>query len=270
MNNELSQTRMGNRLSILLREERPLLGLYNGYPAEGILELIGTGWDFIWIDGQHGQFSIDSALRAVRTTSALGLESVLRAPSHDAGLLGQYADTGTSGVMVPQVETLTSATAIVEALRFPPNGKRSFGGRRAVDLHGRDYCLSCQPTVIVQIESCAGLDNSAGIAAIDGVDVLFLGMDDLKLSLGLDVNMPVQECEALKSARHAVAAAAGASGKSSGLAVANVLELREAVELGYGLICCGSDVGFLRAGSRLALEQHRSVVDELLPLNKSK
>jgi 4-hydroxy-2-oxoheptanedioate aldolase len=257
---------MRNRLSILLREKRPLLGLYNGYPAEGILESLAPGWDFVWIDGQHGQFAIDTALRAVRTTFALGLESVLRVPSHDAGLLGQYADTAASGIMVPQIETLESATQVVEALRFPPNGKRSFGSRRAIDLHGRDYYLNCQPMVIVQIESNEALQNSAGIAGKDGVDALFLGMDDLKLSLGLDVNTPLQESEHLISARRTVAAAALVAGKACGLVVANPLELREALELGYRLICCGSDVGFLRAGARLALEQHRCALDDVLRL----
>ena len=67
-----------NHLAQGLRDNEPLLGVYYGYPAEGILETIGPGWDFVWIDGQHGQFSFDGALRAVRTASGLGLETSFR------------------------------------------------------------------------------------------------------------------------------------------------------------------------------------------------
>ncbi len=251
------------RLPALLKEGRPLLGLYHAFSAEGVLELIGPGWDFIWIDGQHGQFSIDSAMRAVRTASFLGLETVLRVPSHDAGLLGQYADTAASALMIPQVDTPQAAAAVVEALRFPPQGKRSFGGRRPVDLHGRDYYLSCEPAVVAQIESREGLENAGRIAETDGVDALFFGADDLKLSLGLPVNTPLHESEVLVNARREVADAARAAGKSCGLPVADPGELREALELGYRLISCGGDVGFLRTGSRRGLEESRRVADKI-------
>lgn len=251
-----------NTFSRRLREGDALLGLYNGYPAEGILEAIGPGWDFVWIDGQHGQFSVESALRAVRTASALKLETVLRAPSHDPGLLGQYADTNASAVMIPQVDTRATAAAVVAALRFPPRGKRSFGGRRPIDVHGRDYYLSCEPAVIVQIESREGLENVDSIATTDGVDALFFGGDDMKLSLGLPVNTVIHESDLLVEAQRSVAAAARAAGKACGVPVANPDDLRDALGLGYRLLACGGDIGFLRTGSRQALEQSRRVLDE--------
>jgi 2-keto-3-deoxy-L-rhamnonate aldolase RhmA len=248
-------------LTASLRSGEVLLGLYHGYPAEGILETIGSGWDFIWIDGQHGQFSIDSALRAVRTTSSLGLHSVLRVPSSDAGLLGQYADTAAAALMIPQVDDAAAAEAVVTALRFPPRGKRSFGGRRVVDLQGRTYCEMQGPVIVAQIESAQGLENAEEIAAVDGVDVLFIGIDDLKLSLSIPIDTPLRESDALVEARRVVAAASLAAGKYCGLPVADPIDLRAAVTLGYQLISCGADVAFLRTGARRALEDSRKALD---------
>jgi len=258
-----------NRLTSLLRDGRALLGLYHGYPAEAILETIGPGWDFVWIDGQHGQFSIDTALRSVRTASSMGLETVLRAPSHDAGWLGLYADTAASALMIPQVDTPEMATAAVEALRFPPHGRRSFGGRRTVDVHGRDYYRHRQPAVIVQIESREALENLNGIASVDGVDGLFFGADDLKLSLGLPIDAQLCECEELNSAQRAIAEAARAARKWCGQPAPAAKDLRTAIELGYQLISCGGDVSFVRAGAREALAESRRVLEASRPKDSS-
>jgi 2-keto-3-deoxy-L-rhamnonate aldolase RhmA len=148
-----------NRLAHLLQERRALLGVTHCYAAEGILETIATGWDFVWIDGQHGQFNFESALRAVRIASGMGLETVLRVPTHDPGLLGLYADTGASALMIPLVDSPQMAAEVVRALRFPPHGNRSFGGRRVIDAHGRDYCRTREPLVVAQIESADGVKN---------------------------------------------------------------------------------------------------------------
>ena len=250
-----------NRLISLLRDGRPLLGLYHGFPAEAILETIGPGWDFVWIDGQHGQFSIDAALRSVRTASTMGLETVLRAPSHDAGWLGVYADTAASALMIPQIDSPQMAMATVEALRFPPHGRRSFGGRRTVDVHGRDYYRHRQPAVVVQIESREALENVRRIASVDGVDGLFFGADDLKLSLGLPIDAKLCESDELISAQRTIAEAARAAGKWCGQPALAAEDLRTAIELGYQLISCGGDVSFVRAGARETLAESRRVME---------
>lgn len=248
-----------NRLAQRLRNKDHLLGIYYGYPAEGILETIGPGWDFVWIDGQHGQFSFESALHAVRAASWLGLETVLRVPTHDPGLLAQYADTAPSAIMIPQVDSEEMAKAIVRALRFAPNGKRSYGGRRPIDVHGHDYYRSCEPLILVQIETRAGLDNVQRIAGVNGVDGLFLGCDDLKLSLGLPIETCAAENDLLQAARLETARCAQAAGKWSGTSI-DVSELSSHIKMGYQLLAVGSDVGFLRQGSRQALDVGRRVL----------
>lgn len=153
------------------------------------------------------------------------------------------------------------ATAAVEALRFPPQGRRSFGGRRPVDVYGRDYYRERQPAVIVQIESREGLANADRIAAVEGVDGLFFGADDLKVSLGLPVDAQLRECEELQSAQRAIAQAARAAGKWCGQPTAVGQDLQQALELGYQLISCGGDISFVRTGAREALAESRRILE---------
>jgi 4-hydroxy-2-oxoheptanedioate aldolase len=255
-----------NRLANLLNEGKVLLGVAHCYAAEGILETIGPGWDFVWIDGQHGQFGFESALRAVRVASALGLETVLRVPTHDPGLLGLYADTGASALMIPLVDTPAMAADVVRALRFPPHGNRSFGGRRVIDVHGRDYYRTREPLVVAQIESASGLKDVEAIAAVEGVHVLFFGADDMKLHLGISMDTPLRESGLLLEAQRATAQAARAAGKWCGCVAMDPRDLRTAVEQGYQLIPAGADVRFLRLGSRQALEDARRVVGQVFNL----
>ncbi|MBI2824044.1 MAG: hypothetical protein HYX69_05045 [Planctomycetia bacterium] len=251
-----------NRLAELLRNGQPLLGLHHCYPAEGILETIGRGWDFVWIDGQHGQFSFESALRSVRCASGLGLETVLRVPTHDPGLLGLYADTAAAAIMVPLVDSPEMAAAVVRALRFPPAGHRSFGGRRPTDVHGRDYVWHREPIIVAQIESSAGLENADRIAAVDGIDILFFGADDMKLHLGIPLDAPAEGCAPLERARRDTAAAAQRAGKACGCACVDSRDVGVALGLGYRLIAAGADVRFLRSGSNRALEESRRVIED--------
>jgi 2-keto-3-deoxy-L-rhamnonate aldolase RhmA len=254
---------VGNPLKNLLDAGRILTGIYHGYPAEGILETIGVGWDFVWIDAQHGQFSIESALRSVRTASLMGLHSVLRVPSHDPGLLGLFADTAAAAIMAPQVDSVAQAQGIVQSLRFPPGGKRSFGGRRPIDVHGRDYFHEHEPVIIAQIESTAALGAVREIASVDGIDGLFFGADDMKLSMGLAVGATIANDEQLQEAQRSIADAALATGKWCGMPAADDPTFRSAVKLGYQLLSCGGDVLFLRAGARQSLERSKQLLDEL-------
>lgn len=81
-----------NRLMDRLRAGQMVAGLVNTYPASGIIEGMCSGWDFVWIDGQHGQISYEAALHAVQAARATGVDAILRVPGHEPGILGQYAD----------------------------------------------------------------------------------------------------------------------------------------------------------------------------------
>lgn len=109
------------------------LGLMMTYPAPGIVERIGADWDWIWIDGQHGQFGYSELLAMVRAADLVQRPSLVRVPSLDAGTIGQVLDIGADGVIIPCINMVAQAEVAVQAAKFAPMGERSYGGRRLAD-----------------------------------------------------------------------------------------------------------------------------------------
>src|SRR5690242_18862794 len=119
---------MGTLRHHVERGESPL-GFALCYNCPGIVERIGRDWDWIWIDAQHGQFSYSDVVSAVRAVEVVGGRAVLRPPGKSPEWLGMYADLAPAGIMVPMVNSAAEARHVVESLRFPPLGKRSYGSR---------------------------------------------------------------------------------------------------------------------------------------------
>lgn len=249
-----------NRLLEKLRRGDVCLGLANTYPAPGIIEIMGRGWDFIWIDGQHGQFSYEAALNAVRAAAAIGVDSLLRVPGHEHSTLCLYADMGPLAVMVPMVNTAAEAEHVVRGLRFPPRGARSFGGRRVADLYGRGYATESELMVVLQVETAEAAANADAIAAVDGVDCLFFGPDDMKMSLGLPMETAITEDARLQRAMEQTAAGARAHQRALGCVCPNAESARLALGLGYRLLAGGGDAPFLRTGAATRLSELRQAV----------
>lgn len=226
-----------------------LLGFNNMYPAAGIIEGMGNGWDYCWIDGQHGEMSYDSLMHAVRTAQFLGLETVIRVPSHESGILCSVADLAPSAVMVPMVNNAKEAKDAVNGLRFPPLGKRSYGGRRVIDLYGREYYQEQPLGLVAQVETLDAVANADEIAATEGVDVLFFGPDDMKVRMGLPINTKLDESDELQEAMRKVAAACKKHGKYAGCVGATPESLRTATSLGYQVIVGGGDIAILRVAT---------------------
>jgi 4-hydroxy-2-oxoheptanedioate aldolase len=239
-----------------------LLGLANTYPSAAIIESVGALWDFVWIDGQHGQFTFDNVLASVRTADLVGVASVLRVPSPEYGVIGLYADTLPAAVMAPLVSNARMAAAVIDALRFPPLGNRSFGGRRPIDVVGRRYHETHEPVSIVQIETPEAVEKAAEIAGVDGVDVLFLGVEDLKIRLGLPIETSVLESEQLLKAMAAVAQATKRVGKAAGCLAMQPELFRQSVKLGYQLIVGGSDRSMLHDGSQQRIKAFRDLLGD--------
>ena len=229
----------------------PQLGLGVFYPAAGIIERIGPDWDFVWIDGQHGELGYRDVLALVRACNLANRPAMLRVPGHEAGTIGLYLDTACAALMVPMVENAEEAKTIVQAAKFPPLGKRSFGGRRPIDLYTRTYAHQDTPgpVLIVQIESLLGLENVGQIAAVEGVDALFFGADDMALREGLPMDATRPKGHFDKALKR-IADACKGSGKICGGCFFNTEAMAKAVELGYTLnVCCG-DVPLLANGSK--------------------
>lgn len=239
----------------------PQLGLCVCYPAPGIIERIGSDWDWLWLDGQHGEMGYREMLDLVRACELIDRPAFVRVPGHEAGPIGLSLDMGATGVIVPCVDTAAQAEAAVRAAKFPPLGNRSYGGRRPIDRGGRAYSHTANDDtlLVVQIESPQAVENADQIAAVPGVDALFLGPDDLFMRRGHPMDTP-RSPQALRADLQAVANACRKHGKFGvGIGVGPEM-LGMCLELGFQMLVSGADMSFLTSSSTQALQQARTLV----------
>ena len=247
-------------------EKKPLPGFCSMYPAPGIIERIGQDWDWCWIDTQHGEWGMHDAVQAVRACNLAGIFALVRVPGQDPATIGRILDTACHAVMVPMVENREQAEAVVRAARFAPQGHRSYGGRRPIDLYGRAYAHSDQPQplVVCQIESPEALEQADAIAATDGVDALFFGPDDMALARGMPMDQP-RPAGCFDAEMAAVAAAAQRHGKIAGGVFGTSAALTQALALGYRLVACTGDVPLLASNSQAAARSCRAAMADDTP-----
>jgi 4-hydroxy-2-oxoheptanedioate aldolase len=170
----------------------PQIGLFTQYDSASILERIGPNWDWIWLDGQHGQIGYQEMINLVRVCELIQRPAFVRVAYQERGAISLAADMAPSGIVVPQVETVEEAKAIVKGAKFPPIGQRSYGGRRPIDFHGRLYSNTANQDVILiaQIESPDAIRDAHKIAAVPGIDALIIGSDDVTLRQGHPMDKP--------------------------------------------------------------------------------
>lgn len=239
--------------------EKPLHGLCMMYPSPGTIERIGSDWDWLWIDAQHGDLDSRDVTNLVRASHLIKVPAIVRIPSHDESWTSKVLDTGAAGVIVPMVETLDEARRMVRASKFPPLGNRSYGGRRVIDLQGRGYYETANrdTILILQVESNEACGISEAMAAIDGVDGLFVGPDDLLIRSGHKVDAPKDKAT-LGHQHKIVADACKKYGKLSVCVAASDLQMEFSKEYGYDLAVAGGDVAFLSVGSKTTSQKARN------------
>lgn len=259
-----------NSFRARLQSGVPQLGLCIMYPSPGVIERIGTDWDWVWIDGQHGELGYSDVLAIVRACDLIGCPSFVRVPGHEFGPIGLALDTGASGLIVPVVDTPEQAQAVVNAAKFPPLGRRSYGARRPIDRQGRTYSDTANEEVllIAQIESPEAIDNAEAIAAVPGIDALFLGPDDIMLRRGYSMTAPRSK-ETLGADMEAVASACRKHGKFAVMVGFGAEMLGVCVELGFNMIVSGGDVPFLANGSKQASEEARALLAKTVTAKSS-
>jgi 4-hydroxy-2-oxoheptanedioate aldolase len=246
-----------------LATEAPQLGFCASYPAPGIVERIGIDWDWIWVDGQHSDQSYQDTLAIVRACDLVRRPAMVRVPSHAFGGIGRALDMGAAGVMVPLVDTPEEAKAVVRAAKFPPLGGRSYGGRRPIDSLGRLYSDTANEDtlLICQIESPEAVANADAIAAVPGVDALFLGPDDVLLRRGFKMNTP-RDKNALGKDLQAVINACRRHGKIGvAIGIGNEM-LRLCVTMGYQMIVAGGDAPWLTQTSKRISSEAREIIED--------
>jgi 2-keto-3-deoxy-L-rhamnonate aldolase RhmA len=219
-----------------VRADEALLGCFLTWPSAGVAELAAMGgFDFLVIDCEHGFFSIESVEMMIRTSDAAEIPAIIRAPSATSDQVGRYLDAGAAGTLFPRIDGAESARAAVANVKFAPDGRRGLGGVRAnrygaTELDRFVVEQNAQTLVAVQIETPGALAELDGIASIPGVDVLYVGPNDLSQALGI----PGQyEDPQFTKAVARVAVAAAASRRGAGIMLRSRDQIPALTELGY-------------------------------------
>ena len=204
-----------NRLKARLRAGQKSFGTWLQSASPTFAEMAAVaGFDFIIMDEEHGTGELQHAIDMMRATSCTETTFVIRVPSSDPTYMRRLVDAGAEGLLVPMVESGEQARAIVEAVRFPPRGKRgnAFDATRSSSFGlVADYYERADDNllIMVQIETQAGVDNAEEIAAVDSVDVIFIGPTDLSGSMGMPGQTGAPEVNAQIERAMAAARAAG-------------------------------------------------------------
>ena len=175
-----------------LAQGEPLfsLGIRNARTAEIVRMAKTAGFGLLWVDLEHSSISIDCAVQIMASAADLEMEAWVRVPERDYGVIGRLLDGGATGIIVPRVETAEEAQQVVNAARFPPRGQRSqialLPQAKYRRMSAAELMRSADraTTVHILIESAQGVRNAEAIAAVDGVDILHVGMNDLSVDLG--------------------------------------------------------------------------------------
>ena len=222
------------------------------------------GFDALYVDMAHGSMTVETTGQICQAAKLAGITALVRVP-HEPSYMSRVLDAGALGVIVPQVDTPEQARHVVKECRFAPRGQRSVPGILAVlgyekmTVSEASHLMDEATMVIVMIESVEAISNAAAIAAVDGVDMLLVGSNDLILTLeaeGGDV------AKKLWSSYETVAKACREHGKVFGIAgVRNDAERVTAlVKLGARFFTAGNDEAFVLAEGRRQTAGFRNIV----------
>ena len=237
-----------------------LFGTFASLGSPMAAEICGrAGFDWVIIDLEHGAAHESELLTSLYAVGSTPATALVRPRSADRLRVGRVLDLGAHGLMIPRIDLPAQAAEVISFMRYPPDGTRGLAlSTRGAGLgelgHGDVQAINRQVVGIIQIESPSAVEHAAEIAAIDGVDVLFVGPADLSHSMGIPGQF--DDPQFVDALRQVVAAADGA-GKAAGILLFNMVVLARHRELGFRFIGLGSDSSFVADGARAVLAHAR-------------
>lgn len=150
-----------------------------------------AGYDWLWLDCEHGTLSLDAAAQIATAALDAGIAPIVRVPNGEYSLATRILDNGALGIVMPHVDTADEAHEIVRKLKYPPVGHRSIGGigphygLRTLPVDEATTALNAANLTIVMLETPKAIENVEAIAAVPGVDVLLIGSNDLCAEMGI-------------------------------------------------------------------------------------
>lgn len=217
------------------------LSIGSSYSAEGVGH---SGVHSVTVDMQHGMLGFQDALHMLQAISATPAIPLVRVPSLDPARIMHLLDAGAYGIICPMISTPEQAAELVAACRYPPTGNRSFGPSRGLLYGGKDYVAQANETVLAipMIETAEAVQRIDDILAVDGVDMLYLGPNDLAFEMEGRVTLPRPNSE---QAIATVLKRATEQGMPVGIFCADAAEARRRMDQGCALVTPGNDFAHL-------------------------
>ena len=237
------------RARVLDREV--LAGTFVNLGSSISVEIAGqSGFDWVLIDREHGPGGQESLMHQLQAASATAAAPIVRIPWNEPQHFKRVLDLGAAGIMVPYVSSVKEAQQAVASMRFPPRGIRGVAKLNRASRFGQNFSQYFAEAheillTVVQIETEQALAALDAIAAVDGVDVLFVGPLDLSVSLGIPQQF---DHPRFKEACAAVSAAAHRARKAAGILLFSTNQIEATVEAGFTFVALGSDSGLVVAG----------------------
>lgn len=231
---------------------RQLLGIWNTIPGPVVAELLATaGYDWVLLDTEHSLTDIPDLMGMLQAVAPYPGSAVVRVAGQDPVLMKRVLDMGAQTVMVPYVQSAEEARAIVAAMRYAPRGIRGVSGMTRASRFGAvsDYVARAEAELclIVQVETAEAVGRIGEIAAVDGVDAIFIGPSDLAASMGLPGQAGHPQVVAM--IEHAVKAIV-AAGKPAGILTLDPAFARRCIGWGTRFTAVGIDMSILASGVR--------------------
>ncbi|MBF7958243.1 MULTISPECIES: 2-dehydro-3-deoxyglucarate aldolase [Rahnella] len=248
----MSNQMIPNRFRQDLLQGKTLIGCWSALCSPITTEVLGVaGFDWLLLDGEHAPNDVTTFVPQLMALKGSRSAPVVRPQFNDPVVIKRLLDIGFYNFLIPFVETQQQAELAVASTRYPPAGIRGVSVSHRSNMFGTvpDYFNSINDNiaVMVQIESQQGVDNLDAIAAVDGIDGIFVGPSDLAAGMGHLGNAGHSDVQA--AIRH-IFARAKAHGKASGILAPVEADARRYLEWGATFVAVGSDLGVFRAGTQ--------------------
>ncbi|MBS8226176.1 MULTISPECIES: HpcH/HpaI aldolase family protein [Rhodobacterales] len=246
-----------NAFKAAIAEGRLQVGIWNTIPDPGVVELLaGTGYDWILLDSEHTPVTIPGLMPLMQAAGGYPVTTIARPGWNDMIEIKRLLDQGAQTLLIPYVQSVEEAELAVRHVRYPPRGVRGVGGTTRASRYGavKDYIQTAEQEIclLVQIETVEAMAQAEEIAAVDGVDGIFIGPADFAASMGYPGQPTHPEVKAaiLDGIRRIKAA-----GKAPGILTLDPTFQKEAEEAGAVFVAVTLDASILRAGAIAARER---------------
>lgn len=252
---------MHSNLIDLWKQDKPVINGWLAIPSFFSAELMSRqGWDTVTIDMQHGLVGYDTMLPMLAAMDR-NVTPLARVPWLEPGIIMKALDAGCLGIICPMINTAADAEKLIQAMRYPPRGGRSFGPTRAISRHGPEYPKLADASCVAfaMVETREALDNLDAILATDGLDAVYVGPADLSNSLGHTPRLDSEVPEVVEAIELIARKAAEARVKA-GIHTGSAGYAKRMIATGYSLVsimsdarllakACQDELGQLRAGA---------------------